>query len=226
MMLLRIAGSLFVTGLVLGAGPCLLSCGPLLVSYVAAAHQDARQGLRTYLIFSATRLFVYFLFGCLVGLIGEHVMRRILESPFLGYIFVGCGAWVAAVGVLLAVRMSAHGNRCHDFMHRHMISHDVKSVVLFGLVVSLAPCLPLLAVLGYIALIADSWVKGVVFMTAFGLGTTLSPVLFFILGAGWFAGWLKNKEAWSRRIQFVAGVILAYLGAGLFISGLAALRGA
>lgn len=218
-MVLRVAGSLFVTGLVLGAGPCLLSCGPLLVSYVAAAKLDARGGFRTYLIFSATRLCVYLLFGVLAGLIGEHVVRRILESPFLGYLFIGCGLWVAVIGLLLTIKRSTHGDRCHDFAHRYKASRDFKSVVLFGLVVSLAPCLPLLAVLGYIALIADSWAKGVIFMTAFGLGTTLSPVLFFILGTGWLSGRIKEDDPWSRRIRFVAGFVLAYLGIGLAISG-------
>lgn len=216
----RVGVSLFVTGVVLATGPCLLSCGPLLVSYVTAARLDARGALRTYLVFSLTRVGVYFLLGGLIGFFGENVLRGILQGRFLGYFFAGGGFWVVVTGLFLALRKTEGDTACGRW-HRLVLSGGTKNIVLFGLVTSLSVCWPLWAVLGYIVLVADTWVKGVIFMAAFGLGTVLSPVLLLALGlAGRVEVLTKGRQRWLGRIRFLAGMALVYLGVGLIIRGL------
>ena len=208
----KVAWSLFLTGLFLGIGPCLATCGPLLVSYTAATKENMLGGLKTYIVFSATRIVVYVVFGCLAGIFGELVLQKFLESNSLRIIFFLFGLFLFLVGLLLVIEKSDFGARCSGFIHKYLGSKGLKSVVIFGLIVSFSPCLPLKAVLGYIALISDTWLKGIVYMGSFGLGTVISPMIFLSMGAGWLADVLKSHERVYKILRVVCGIILAYLG--------------
>ena len=210
--------SLFLTGIFLSYGPCLLSCGPLLVSYITATKESALGGLKTYVIFSLTRLFVYVVFGLLVGFLGEWVLRRFFESPALKILFFIFGLFLLVVGILVALEKFSIGQKCHALIHRHLGSKDSKSVIIFGLIVSFAPCLPLMAVLGYIALVSDHWLKGVLYMSAFGLGTVISPLIVFSMAAGWLAKVLTRHEKAFRILKVFCGLIIVYLGISLMLS--------
>lgn len=214
----KVAWSLFLTGLFLGVGPCLATCGPLLVSYIAATKENMLGGLKTYIVFSVTRMAVYIAFGALAGFFGELVLQRFLESNSLKIIFFLFGLFLFFVGLLLVIEKSYFGARCNGLIHKYLGSKDTKSVVIFGLIVSFSPCLPLIAVLGYIALISDTWLKGIVYMGSFGLGTVISPMIFLSIGAGWLADVLKSHERVSIALKAVCGIILAYLGITLMLS--------
>ncbi len=212
----NVAWSLFLTGIFLGVGPCLLSCGPLLVSYIASTQKDTLGGLRVYLIFSVTRMLVYVAFGVLAGFFGEMVLQRILESFVLKIVFLFFGVFLFLLGFLIALDKFSVGHSALQkycgFLHRDLGTKDIKNTVIFGLIVSFAPCLPLLAVLGYIALISDTWQKGILYMTSFGLGTVLSPMIILSMWAGWLANFIKSRKWVLRVINIICGIILIYLG--------------
>ena len=214
----KVAWSLFLTGLFLGLWPCLATCGPLLVSYIAATKENMLGGLKTYIVFSVTRMVVYAVFGCLAGFFGELVLQKFLESNSLRIIFSIFGLFLFLIGLLLVIEKSNFGARCSCAINKYLGSKDTKSVVIFGLIVSFSPCLPLIAVLGYIALISDTWLKGVVYMSSFGLGTVISPMIFLSIGAGWLANVLKSHERVTMALKAVCGIILAYLGITLILS--------
>jgi len=210
--MIKVAWSLFLTGIFLGVGPCLLSCGPLLVSYIAGTQKDTRGGLRTYLIFSATRMCVYAGFGVLAGFFGEMVLQRVLGSFALKIAFFIFGLFLFLLGLLIAIEKFSIGQKCCGLIHKHLGSKDIKNIIIFGLIVSFAPCLPLVAVLGYIALISDTWLKGVLYMFSFGLGTVLSPMIILSMGAGWLSDFIKSRQWVLRIVKVACGIILAYLG--------------
>lgn len=214
----RMLLSLFLTGVFLGYGPCLLSCGPLLVSYIAATKENAVGGLKTYIIFSLTRLFCYCLLGFFVGLLGEWVLRRFFESQVLKILFFIFGLFLLIVGILISIEKFSLGRKCHALIHQQLGSKDFKSVVIFGLIVSLAPCLPLMSVLGYIALVSDHWLKGVLYMVSFGLGTVISPMIVLAMAAGGVAKVLLRHEKAMRVLKIFCGLIIAYLGISLMLS--------
>ncbi len=216
--MLKTAWSLFLTGVFLGYGPCLLSCGPLLVSYIAATKENASIGLKTYVIFSLTRMFVYMVFGVLAGLFGELVLHRFYESEWLKYLFLFFGFFLCAVGLLLILEKSRVGEKCSGLVHKYLGKKDVKSIVIFGLIVSFAPCMPLMAVLGFIVLLSDSWWKGVLYTGSFGLGTVISPMIALSLGAGWIHKMLKDRAGVLRAVKVFCGAVLFYLGVTMMFS--------
>ncbi len=214
----RVIFSLFLTGIFLGYGPCLLSCGPMLVSYITATKENAIGGLKTYIIFSLTRLFVYIVFGVLVGLFGERILHRFFESQALGILFFIFGLFLSFLGVFLIIDKFSFAQKCNLLIHRYLGSRDFKNIVIFGLIVSFAPCLPLMAVLGYIALISDHWLKGMLYMSAFGLGTVISPMIVLSMAAGWVAKVLKKYDNVFRIARILCGAIIFYLGMSLMMS--------
>jgi sulfite exporter TauE/SafE len=216
--MLKVGWSLFLTGLFLGYGPCLLTCGPLLIPYIAATKENAGKGFRTYLIFSLTRVFVYLILGFLAGVLGEWVLHRFYESQTLKILFLFFGFFLVAVGFFLMIEKFPLGQKCHFLIQTHLQKKDTKNIILFGLFVSLAPCLPLAAVLGYIALIADHWTKGLFYMAAFAVGTVISPMVFLSLAAGWLARVLEKHPIASRILKILSGAVITWLGIQLIFS--------
>jgi sulfite exporter TauE/SafE len=213
----RTLWSLFITGLFLGYGPCLLSCGPLLVSYIAATKKSGASGLKTYLIFSVTRLFVYVLFGVLAGAFGERVIPRVIESDVLRILFFLFGLFLLALGWTLIFERLRLSRFCEGGTPRRFKPQDTGNVIFMGLVVAMSPCLPLLAILGYIALISDTCLKGAAYMTSFGLGTLISPMILLSFSAGWVAQRVKQHPEILRRIRMICGGVIVFLGVHLMI---------
>lgn len=215
-MISKTAWSLFLTGLVLGYGPCLLSCGPMLVSYIAATKEGPAGGLRTYAIFALTKILVYLALGVLVGFFGEFVLHRLFESAWLKFFYFGFGVFLFILGVLLCAEKFPWGKKCSGWFGAGG-QKDIKNIIVFGLVVSFSPCWPLLAVLGYIALISDHWTKGLLYMGSFGLGTVISPMIVLSMAAGWIARVLHRHERILRLTRIFCGAILCYLGFALML---------
>ena len=214
----RLLLSLFLTGFFLGAGPCLLSCGPLLVSYIVATKKSPWGGLKAYLLFSLTRLVVYSFFGITAGIFGQEILYRFFDSTFLKIIFYLFGIFVVFLGLLLLVEKLPVSSCCVRFNKLFFSNKDWKNIILFGLIVSFAPCLPLTTVLGYITLLADHWFKGFLMALAFGFGTIVSPMIIFSLGAGRLGEVLIKSENIFNWIKAGCGLILVFLGVLLILS--------
>ena len=72
---LKVGFTIFATGIALGSGPCLATCGPILLPFIAAAKKGPASSLKCWLIFSATKLFVYMILGGLAGVIGANLYQ-------------------------------------------------------------------------------------------------------------------------------------------------------
>jgi arginine exporter protein ArgO len=82
------------------------------------------------------------------------------------------------------------------------------------------PCAPILVLLGYIGLFSRNWEQSLVYASAFGIGTFLSPLLFLAFFAGIMPGLLKNKrEIYGRILSRVSGLIMFFLGIRLIMKG-------
>ncbi|MDD5019037.1 MAG: sulfite exporter TauE/SafE family protein [Candidatus Omnitrophica bacterium] len=213
-MTLRIVWSLFLTGLILGYGPCLLSCGPLLLSYISATQNGPGQGLKIYFVFSLTRIVVYGVFGILAGLLGDWVVRNFFDSSWFKWVFVAFGFFLVVLGLLLLVQKMPVGRSCPPWARKHL-EGGVRDAIVFSIIVSLSPCLPLFAVLGYVTLTSDSWFKGLLYMSAFGLGTAVSPMVLFCAAAGWLAKFSRRFEFWFLVLRVLCCGILIFMGINL-----------
>ena len=134
-------------------------------------------------------------------------------TVFFGIFLIGCG-------IFLMIQDSAVGHRCGSFLKRFSGPGDTKNIIVFGILISLSPCLPLFAIVGYIALISDHWLKGVAYMSAFGLGTVISPMIFIALFAGWIAAFLKKHGKLVSVVKTLCGLVIIYLGIGLIQNAL------
>jgi sulfite exporter TauE/SafE len=196
-MLKTIAG-LFILGVSFGAGPCLASCGPLVISYIAATRKNTLQGLLVYSLFSLARISVYIALALLLYFLGQVALARFM-SVFSKAVFIAGGIFIILVGIFLGL-----GKK---------IKYDRGSILTLGLVTGLLPCAPLLTVLLYAALIAKSWLASVFYALAFGIGTFLSPLIILVFLAGWLPSFLpKDKELYRRIFNLICGLITILLG--------------
>ena len=208
-------------GLSFGAGPCIASCGPLLISYIAGTGKGPWKGFVAYLLFSFARIFVYLALGLAVFLLGK-VIAEFWLGEFSKYIFIAGGIFLIIVGILTALgtpplRAGAGFKSC-QFLHQNLIQKDVKSVVVMGLIIGILPCGPLLALLGYLGLISKTWVHALVYSLSFGAGTAVSPLLLISVLAGLSPRFLLRQPPVYHKILSVAcGLIIIFFGVQLLI---------
>lgn len=205
----KIIPSLFLCGLLFGSGPCLASCGPILISYIAATKKNILKGLVVYVLFSLARISVYLLLGVAIFSLGRFTLERLL-GDFSRYIFIIGGGFIVLIGVL-----TAGGKRLEikplNFLHRNILERDKKSVVIVGLIVGLLPCVPLLAILSYVGLVSKSWLQSLFYSLSFGLGTFVSPLILLAILAGVIPQWFQDKKYYSV-FRFICGMIIIFLG--------------
>ena len=214
--MINIIFSLFLLGLSFGSGPCLASCGPILISYVAGTEKNVLKSFISYILFSLARISVYLALGLLVFLLGRFVTERFLEGSSQ-YIFLLGGAFVICVGVLIVLGKRMDFGFCR-FLHNHILEQNKKSVAMLGLIIGFLPCAPLLALFSYVGLISKSWVSVLLYIFSFGIGTFVSPLLVLVIFAGFIRRLLSHANAvYGRYFSFICGLIMIFLGIQLIL---------
>ncbi|MDD5431361.1 MAG: sulfite exporter TauE/SafE family protein [Candidatus Omnitrophica bacterium] len=206
--MLNIVISLFISGILFGSGPCLISCGPVLLSYIVGTNKNIVRSFRTYFLFSLARAFIYCLFGIIAYFLGNFTPAY-LFSGFTKYIVILGVGFIVLIGVLMIVGVESH--IFSAFLCKHILERDTKSIVILGLIAGILPCAPLLAVLSYIGLVSKSWYFAFVYSLSFGLGTTLSLLLPLSMGAGLIPRFkVQEKKVYSRILSILCGSILIF----------------
>lgn len=211
----KIVVSLFISGLLLGSGPCLAACGPVLISYIAATKQGAKQGILAWLLFSLSRICVYLILSVSIFILGEFLVRQKLAHT-ASYIYLAGGGIIVLIGILTIVKAAvarfgnsgAHRLNCRLF--------NIQPITL-GLIMGMLPCAPLLAVLSYIGLASTTWQLCIFYSLAFGLGTLISPLILLSLGAGLIPRMLFNKPKIYIIFRFICGLIIVLFGLQLIL---------
>jgi len=217
--MLRVALSLFLYGLFFGSGPCLISCGPILISYIVGTNKNTPRGMKDYLLFSLARLFVYIVLALVVFFLGSFTLERLL-GRCSKYVFILGGGFIVFVGIAMVLGRKLEF-KLFPFIQKSIRANNKPSVMMLGLIVGLLPCAPLLAVLSYIGLISKSWFSSLLYGLSFGLGTFLSPLILLIALTGFIPKLLVTRQAvYSRIFSFICGLILILLGVQLMTRGL------
>ena len=208
--------SFFLTGLWFGSGPCIASCGPLLVSYIAGNRKGIAKGISAYFLFSAARVAVYLALALAVFFLGKFILESWL-GRFSKYLFILAGIFLVILGGLIAAGRDLKSH-CGEFLNRKLLTYDRKSIILMGLLIGILPCAPLLALFGTLGLISKTWMQAVLYTFFFSLGTVVSPLLILSACAGFIPKFLSgNKEAYSKILSFICGLIVIFLGIQLII---------
>ena len=219
--------SLFLMGLSFGLGPCMASCGPILISYIAGSKKNILKGLGVYLLFSLSRIAVYLFLALAIFFLGKFIIETWL-GRFSKYIFVLAGSFLIMLGILIAsgrnletlfiLRQPAWLNKSCQFLHKSLLAHDKKSIILMGLIIGILPCGPLLALFGYLGLISKTWIEALIYSFSFGLGTLISPLLILSALAGLIPNFLEGqKVSYYKILSFICGLIIVFLGIQLII---------
>jgi len=210
---MRLVITFLLLGLALGIGPCMASCGPLLLSYIAGTGKTVSRGLFTYLIFSISRMAAYAVLGVLIHLFGEIVTQRF--AGLVGkYLYLAGGIFILFIGVLMMFRQEKKDGLCAKIQNV-FLKKDAKTVGLWGIIIGLLPCAPLVSVLSYIGLVARSWPQSIFYSLAFGLGTMLSPLLLLCGAAGVLQKFLHDHLRVQRIFNGICGLVVVTLGAQL-----------
>ncbi len=182
---------LFIIGLTLSFGPCLLFCSPVILPYIAATKKGWREGLKSIIIFSLSRLVAYTILGLLVGLLGRLFTEKLHKFDYP--LFILGGLFIASLGILIIFGKEPQLRLC-QILRRHTVDSETGGLILLGLTVGFLPCLPLLGVLTYIALKATSFWQGALYGFSFGMGTAISPLILFGVLASFLPGILIKSQ--------------------------------
>ena len=191
-------------GFLLGYGPCLVTCVPILLPYTLTK-KHWRQGFEATLTFSLSRLAVYVVLGGVAGYIGAFLMGFFYETMVHFYIQGIMAFMLLLIGILVLFGKDTGIKFC-----------QVKegNMVILGVLVGLSPCLPLIGILLEIALLSDSFVSGMIYSFTFGIGTVLSPLLLI----GTIAPLIGKRlsERLQRAFVYLCGVFLILMGLYIF----------
>jgi cytochrome c biogenesis protein CcdA len=218
--MLHIYFSLFITGIITGAGPCLLSCGPILLSYISATASSAKQGLFGWLVFSASRFLSTVLLGFTAAFAGTELLRRFYwEAP--GYIiWLLTGLFIIFLGITVFIAKGFGFGLCNVF-RLFLKKGDTANTVILGIFMGLLPCIPLIGVLSYITMTARHYVDGIFMSAAFSLGTIISPLAFGSMAAGALPGIIfSNKPKRILLWRRLCGLILIFFGVNILVKTL------
>ncbi|MBN1405597.1 MAG: sulfite exporter TauE/SafE family protein [Candidatus Omnitrophica bacterium] len=215
--MIKISINLFLTGIIFGTGPCLATCGPILISYITALKKSPKGALISWLLFSASRIFVYALLGMSAGLIGSSLYQGYYWQKSSFVIWIIGGLFICLLGLLVVIGKNTHSKYCLK-MQDVFLNKDKKSIIILGLVIGLFPCIPLIGIISYISMISVRFYQGIVLMLCFGLGTIISPLIFLSLGAGLVTKLkiLRNENIYVW-LQKAAGIVLFSLGVHILV---------
>lgn len=182
----------FSIGFILGlTGPCLLYCLPVILALSAGAAENYKKILLGIVTFLSGRLLAYVLLGFLAGVSG-FILRQFTDSHFSFYLKPSAGIISIAFGVWIFFRQEKE-----EACQSHKILNSTGFFV-FGFVVGISPCPPLMGLLLEIALISKTSLQGAIYGLMFGLGTFLSG---FILAAG-----LSGVLSWLPKNRIFKGI--------------------
>ncbi len=206
---------LFIIGITVSFGPCLAICSPVILPYIAATRRGWRQGLAAILIFSFSRLVSYSVLGLLAGLFGGLISIWLRQFDYV--IFLIGGMFVSLLGILIIFGKTYQSHLCQKNSNHNFTGKGIKGPIMLGLFAGILPCLPLLAVLSYIALrAADLW-QGAFYGMAFGSGKIISPLIPLGVLASILPAKLIKKHKLFTFFSRICGVILLIIGINLII---------
>ncbi|MDD5427706.1 MAG: sulfite exporter TauE/SafE family protein [Candidatus Omnitrophica bacterium] len=168
----------FSIGFILGiSGPCLLYCLPITLALGAGIKEGYKKVLFVIAVFLSGRVLAYTALGFLAGLSGV-ILRQFTGSNISFYFRPAAGVISILFGIYIFFYRQKMGEACSGRVHR--VLHGGGSFV-FGFMVGVSPCPPLIGLLTEIALVSKTFLQGAVYGLAFGLGTFFSGL---ILAAG------------------------------------------
>ena len=202
---------IILQGFVVGSGPCVLICAPVLIPYIAGTQKTWWGGLKATLVFSLTRLLVYVLLGALSGYIGSWLVKLFIASAFTYWVWTFGAGLIIALGLIIMVAGNFDSPVC-GYLSRSFIKDPTTGMILLGLIVGVSPCLPLIGIMAEIAIFSANIFVGALYGLAFGIGTVISPMLLLGALAPVLPAGLLKKETSLKIFNFICGALMVMAG--------------
>lgn len=214
---------IFVAGTLLGNGPCLFICIPLVIPYIAGFPQADTQapfwkaGFKLALVFSLSRLLSYSILGFFSVLFYRFVFGVIGAKG--AYLQVVLGVLIVLIGLiyLFNIKNSSFENPLCNFLRLKIGGKHKLNMFIFGALAGFSACPPLLAILTYIAATAKNPFYGLVGGFVFGAGTLITPLIPLGALAGFIVDKVKRFPYLLASVRAISAVILIYFGVRLVI---------
>ncbi len=190
----------------MGWGPCLAYTAPLLLPYIGATKRGWHGGLKAALLFSVGRLLALSILGGLAT-VAFSFINQFFPPQKSGWLYLILSLFMIAIGILIIL---GKGFKMH--IGKSLLGKGNESMFLLGFLMGIAPCVPYVAVLTYIACVAENAVLvGILYAVVFAIGTAIAPIA---LGAlmGIIPGKLFKSAKLLRAFQVVCGVALILFG--------------
>ena len=197
---------LLIAGFTMGWGPCLAYTAPLLLPYIGATRRNWQDGLKVALVFSMGRLLALTVLGGLATVAFSSI-NRFFPPQKSGWLYLMVAFFMITMGILIIL---GKGFKMH--IGKTILDKGTISIFLFGFLMGIAPCVPYVAILTYIACVAENAVlAGILYAALFAAGTALAPI---VLGS--LMGIIPEKLFRSAKLlktfQAVCGVVLVLFG--------------
>ena len=197
---------LLIAGFAMGWGPCLTYTAPLLLPYIGATKKNWRDGLRVALVFSIGRLLALAILGGLAT-VAFSFINQFFPPQKSGWLYLVSALFMVTIGTLIIL-----GKAFKIHIGKSVLDKGTASMFLFGFLMGIAPCVPYVAILTYIACVAENAVlAGILYAGLFATGTAIAPIVLGTL-MGVVPEKLFKPAKLLRTFQIICGVVLILFG--------------
>jgi sulfite exporter TauE/SafE len=195
-----------MAGFTMGWGPCLTYTAPLLLPYIGGTKTNWRGGLRVGLVFSVGRLLALVILGGLAT-VAFSFINQFFPPQKSGWLYLIAALFMITIGVLIIL-----GKGFKIGVGKSILNKGTTSMFFFGFLMGIAPCVPYVAILTYIACIAENAVlAGILYAAVFAVGTAIAPIVLGTL-MGIIPRRLFKPVKWLKTFQVICGVLLILFG--------------
>ncbi len=191
---------LFLLGLLYGTTTCGYTCLPYVGPYLLSTGRGLGDGIRSSLLFVSGKVFCYATMGGL--------------SAYLGNILTldKSAKWVTSIAIItfgLSIPFVSRAECCNK--KRQVIGENI-SLFLVGVLTSLTPCPPLVTMF-LLAARDGSLISGISYGLIYGLGLTISPLIFACWGLSIASRVIKTEvKGFVPYLQAISVVMLIFMG--------------
>jgi len=197
---------LFTAGFIMGWGPCLTYTAPLLLPYIGATKRNWQDGLKVSFMFSIGRLAALAILGGLAT-IAFRLINQYFPPHRSGWLYLIIALFMIGTGILII-----SGKKVSIHIGKELLNKSIESMLIIGFLMGLAPCAPYVAILTYIACIAENKIfVGILYATIFAAGTAIAPLVLGTL-MGIISEKLLKSATLLKIFRIICGTVLVLFG--------------
>ncbi len=204
------------TGIAAGISHCSVACAPFISTYIMGSREGAFQGFKSFVIFTAGRIFMCGVLGLALGYMGTTLIKTDVGFKYVSIIY---SVVMVSIGLIMFIspvygncRRTEKKSGVISFFSKRLAFSPAIHLLVMGMIFAIIPCPPMVAVL-ISSLRMPSAISSSVLMLLFGIGITVSPLVIVSVLAGWFSKKIKTKAPQYKMLfQRLSGIILILLG--------------